>query len=135
MYKLIFYINLFCITFANGQKIPNYRYINICKQDGMSETINFKKVGERKYISIMKDFEKKLSKNNYSDYYRLYSPHFNKQIDPTYLYVYLIPKKLIQQDIKKEIVLFPTKEALEIIYDLSTKKISQPKPSIILPDL
>ncbi|PSD43677.1 hypothetical protein C7E23_15505 [Elizabethkingia anophelis] len=59
MWKLIFNISIFCITFANGQKTPNYRYVNICKQDGMSETINFKKIGEQKYISIIKDFEKK----------------------------------------------------------------------------
>ncbi len=43
-----------------------------------------------------------MSKSSYSDYYRLYTPHFYKQINPTYLYVYLIPKKTYTTRYKKK---------------------------------
>ncbi|OPC27790.1 hypothetical protein BAX97_08590 [Elizabethkingia meningoseptica] len=120
-----------------AQKIPTYREVSVCGQEGMANNFGFLRVGEQEYISIIKNFEKKIKKhNNYSGYYRLYILIGNKNELPTF-YTFLIPKELVSEEDKKikEYRIYGDNRTLKVYYDLKTKKISQPKPSIILPDL
>jgi|GEM_PF-1412908 len=135
MRKIIFVFLLLFTFVMKGQKIDHYKYVSICHQDGMYRILDNSKEGKQAYVSYIKDFEMKLAqtKDNFSTYYRVY--YFYGKPKPTELYITLIPKNIIKQDVKQEIAMFPTKKGLEIRYDLETKEISKPRPHIVLPDL
>ncbi|AQX00891.1 hypothetical protein [Elizabethkingia anophelis] len=137
MRKLIFILIFSVIYNVKAQKTPVYKDVNICGREGMSEVIGFNMKNEKRYISIIKDFEKEFKKinNGYSDYYRVY--HFVNWMNPTDLFVSLIPKEIVpeEQKKKKEFRVFGDDRTLEVFYDLKTRKISEPKKRIINPDL
>ncbi|OPB98017.1 hypothetical protein [Elizabethkingia occulta] len=120
-----------------AQKIPTYSELNICGQEGMANNFGFKVMGEQKYLSSLKDFEKEFMKinNGYPDYYRLYIIIGN--VKSFKLYISLIPKSLVSEEGKKskDFRVYGDKRTLEVSYDLKTKKISKPKPSMILYDI
>lgn len=121
-----------------AQKIPQYTDVNICGQEGMAYKYYFQDGnGGVKYLNIIKEFEKQFKNNNkaYSDYYRMYT--FLNYKNPTDLFITLIPKSIVSEEQKKakDYRVFSDKRILEVSYDLKTKKISKPKPSLILPDL
>ena len=59
-------------------------------------------MGEQKYLSSIKDFEKEFTKinNGYPDYYRLYTIIGN--VKSFTFYVSLIPKELVSEEDKNE---------------------------------
>ncbi|MDR2228735.1 MAG: hypothetical protein LBE39_04620 [Flavobacteriaceae bacterium] len=131
---------IFIFIYALGlkaQKIPTYREVNVCEQEGMAGNFGFKFMGEKEYLSIIKDFEKRLkkTKNNYPDYYRLYI--LPSGGNPTDLFVSLIPKSIVPEEDKKkkDYRVFGDKRILEVSYDLKTKKISEAYRGFIHPDL
>ena len=84
-------------------------------------------MGEKEYLSIIKDFEKKLkNKNNYPDYYRLYI--LPSGGNPTDLFVSLIPKSIVPEEDKKkkDYRVYGSKEILGVYYNLKTKKYQSP---------
>ncbi|HFK5584516.1 TPA: hypothetical protein ACGZ92_000699 [Elizabethkingia anophelis] len=137
MRKLILVLILLFVWNIKAQKLPTYRELNVCKQEGMADNGDFRMLGENKYLSIIKDFEENLSKtkNNYSDYYRLYSTHGGVKLKG--VAVYLIPKSIVpeEQKTKKEYRVFGDKRTLWIYYDLKTKKITKPRSFMLTPDL
>ena len=136
MRKLIFILILTLFYSVKAQP-PIYKYVGVCGQEGMSNAEYFGMIGEQKYLSIIKDFENqfKKSKNNYSDYYRLYSIHGG--IKPTDLFVSLIPKSIVTEENrkKKEYRVFGDERTLRLYYNLKTKKISKVYHSYILYDI
>lgn len=62
MRKIILIILFTLIYNVKAQKIPTYREVNVCEQEGMAGNFGFKFMGEKEYLSIIKDFEKKLKK-------------------------------------------------------------------------
>ncbi|KMU61393.1 hypothetical protein EZBTHKR_2640 [Elizabethkingia anophelis] len=103
----------------------------------MTDEGNFRMMGEQNYLVILKDFEKEFKKinNGYNDYYRMYN--LIGSVKKLTLYVSLIPKELVSEEDKarKEYRIFGDKRTLEVSYNLKTKKISKPKPSMILYDI
>ncbi|MCT4014254.1 hypothetical protein HZQ24_18120 [Elizabethkingia anophelis] len=118
-----------------AQKIPTYREVNVCEQEGMACNFGFKFMGEKKYLSIIKDFEKKFKKNNYPDYYRLYI--LPSGGNPTDLFVSLIPKSIVPEEDKKkkDYRVYGDERTLRLNFNLKTKKISNIYKGYILPDL
>ncbi|MDV3752852.1 hypothetical protein [Elizabethkingia anophelis] len=137
MRKIILIILFTLIYNVKAQKIPTYREVNVCEQEGMAGNFGFKFMGEKEYLSIIKDFEKKLkkTKNNYPDYYRLYI--LPSGGNPTDLFVSLIPKSIVPEEDKKkkDYRVYGSEKILGVYYDLKTKKISKPYRDFILPDL
>lgn len=136
MRKLIFILVLSLIYSVKAQP-PIYRYVNVYDREGMSNTEYFGMIGEQKYLSIIKDFEKEFTKINegYPHYYRKYS--LIGSVKKLTLYVSLIPKELVSEEDRKrkEFRVFGDKRTLEVSYNLKTKKITKPKPSMILYDI
>ncbi|MDV3927938.1 hypothetical protein CMT52_18860 [Elizabethkingia anophelis] len=139
MRRAIIFILLFTLL-SNVQsqtKIPIYRKVSICGQEGMSDEGNFRMIGEQRYLSIIKDFEKEFRKinNGYSNYYRLYSIHGGMK--PTDLFIYLIPKSIVSEENRKKIEyrVFGDKRTLWLYYDLKTNKVSKPSAYILNPDI
>lgn len=134
---IIFILIMLFTSNIRAQKIPTYSELNICGQEGMTDNFGFKLMGEQKYISSLKDFEKEFMKinNGYPDYYRLYIIIGN--VKSFKLYISLIPKSLVSEEGKKskDFRVYGDKRTLEVSYDLKTKKISKPKPSMILYDI
>ncbi|WP_407478117.1 hypothetical protein [Elizabethkingia anophelis] len=139
MQKLIFIliVSFFCSIDAQ-EKIASYTEVSVNGQEGMSDKASFKMLGDKRYRSIIKEFEDRFKKNNngYSDYYRLYG------IDGSVtnikgLSVYLIPKSIVSEENKKrkEYRVIGDKRTLWTYYDLKTKKIYKIRPSSIFPDL
>ncbi|MCT4049345.1 hypothetical protein HZP89_15170 [Elizabethkingia anophelis] len=137
MRKLIFILILSLFYSVKAQKNPVYRYVNISGHQGMTDEGNFRMMGEQNYLVILKDFEKEFKKinNGYNDYYRMYN--LIGSVKKLTLYVSLIPKELVSEEDKarKEYRVFGDKRTLEVSYNLKTKKISKPKPSMILYDI
>ncbi|NHQ72729.1 hypothetical protein, partial [Elizabethkingia miricola] len=131
---LIFIFIFISALGLKAQKIPTYREVSVCEQEGMANNFGFKVMGEQKYLSSIKNFEKDFMKinNRYPDYYRVYTIIGN--VKSFTFYVSLIPKELVSEEDKKrkEFRVFGDKRTLRVSYDLKTKKISKPKPSMIL---
>jgi len=136
MRRIIFILILTLIYNVKAQP-PIYKYVGVCGQEGMSKIDYFEMIGEQKYLSIIKDFEKqfKKSNNNYSDYYRMYV--LPGGIKPTDLFVSLIPKSIVSEENKKkkEYRVFGDERTLRLYYNLKTKKISKVYHSYILYDI
>ncbi|QQM26572.1 hypothetical protein [Elizabethkingia sp. M8] len=137
MRRIIFIILLTFIYNVKAQKNPVYREVSICGQEGMTDNAYFDIVGEKKYLSIIEEFERKLKKteNNYSNYYRLYV--LPGGIKPTDLLISLIPKNLVSEENKKkkEFRVYGSDLTLEIIYDLKAKKIIKLYSRKLNPDI
>ena len=137
MRKIILIILFTLIYNVKAQKIPTYREVNVCEQEGMAGNFGFKFMGEKEYLSIIKDFEKRLkkTKNNYPDYYRMYI--LPSGGNPTDLFVSLIPKSIVSEENKKkkEYRVFGDERTLRLNFNLKTKKISNIYKGYILPDL
>ncbi|MCT4056539.1 hypothetical protein [Elizabethkingia anophelis] len=120
-----------------AQKTPTYREVSVRGQKGMAGNFGFKFMGEKEYLSIIKDFEKRLkkTKNNYPDYYRMYI--LPSGGNPTDLFVSLIPKSIVSEENKKkkEYRVFGDERTLRLNFNLKTKKISNIYKGYILPDL
>ncbi|HFK5598826.1 TPA: hypothetical protein ACG0AT_003408 [Elizabethkingia anophelis] len=134
---IIFILIILFTSNIKAQKIATYREVSVCRQEGMANNFGFKLMGEQKYLSSIKDFEKEFTKinNGYPDYYRLYTIIGN--VKSFTFYVSLIPKELVSEEDKKrkEYRVFGDKRTLRVSYDIKTKKISKPKPSMILYDI
>ncbi|HAT3996881.1 hypothetical protein HZQ84_10550 [Elizabethkingia anophelis] len=119
-----------------AHKIPTYREVSVCGQEGMSNKAYFAR-GKTEYLNILKDFEKKFKtiNNGYSDYYRLYI--LPGGINATDLFVSLIPKSIVSEENKKkkEYRVFGDERTLRLNFNLKTKKISNIYKGYILPDL
>ncbi|MCL1664103.1 hypothetical protein M2T78_07550 [Elizabethkingia ursingii] len=140
MRRTIIFISLLILTLFNGvkgQKIPVYRDVNVCGQEGMTDSSIFRMLGERKYLSIIMNFENEFKKteNNYPDYYRFYRIYGDKS--PLGLFVFLIPKKSVSEENKKkkEFRVYGSDLTLETFYDLKTKKIKKIYSRKINPDI
>ncbi|WP_337084683.1 hypothetical protein [Elizabethkingia anophelis] len=137
MRKIILIILFTLVYNVKAQKIPTYREVNICGQEGMAGNFGFKFMGEKEYFSILKDFEKrfKKNKNNYPDYYRMYI--LPSGGNPTSLFVSLIPKSIVPEEDKKkkDYRVYGDERTLRLNFNLKTKKISNIYQGYILPDL
>ncbi|HFK5527859.1 TPA: hypothetical protein ACGZ99_001915 [Elizabethkingia anophelis] len=140
MQKLIFIlvISFFCSVKAQ-EKIASYTEVSVNGQEGMSDKASFQMLGDKRYKSIIKDFECRFKNNNnngYSDYYRLYGID-GSVTNVKGLSVYLIPKSIVSEGNKrkKEYRVIGDKRTLWTYYDLKTKKIYKIRPSSIFPDL
>ncbi|AQX12856.1 hypothetical protein KRE40_02555 [Elizabethkingia meningoseptica] len=136
MQKLIFIFFIGLAFNIQAQELSVYTQVNVCKQEGMADKGNFRMLGDQKFLSIIKGFEKEIKNmnNGYSDYYRLYN--IPGGIKATDLSVYLIPKSIVadKQKAKNDYRVVGDKRTLWVYYNLKTKKISKPRSFMLTPE-